>query len=388
MRFSTPPALVFGSGLTLLGVIRCLGLAGIPSYVVTQDVGFPRGSRFFKSGPPITGQPLQDYLEGLPFEKAVLFPCSDHWAKEIAGIPERLKERFTAPLPSSDVLDVFLNKGLFAQFLEQHGFPHPKTIPVDDSFEPGSLGDNWNPKDFFLKPRDSQRFTQKYRRKAFGLDSELDLREKMALLADDGMEVLLQEFIPGPPTNHYFLDGYIDRQGVALGLLLRQRLRMHPPRFGNSSYMWSVPLGVAPSAVSVIKRVLKAAHYSGVFSAELKQDPRDNTFKILEVNARPWWYVEFAARCGVNVVDLAFSDLLGHPAESVLTYTSGRHCCFPYSDLSACLRSRPKKVEALLEWGRTLWQSERPIVQWGDPVPALFGLVLLARRTILGRPSR
>jgi len=47
-----------------------------------------------------------------------------------------------------------------------------------------------------------------------------------------------------------------------------------------------------------------------VFSAEFKFDERDGLFKILEVNARPWWYVDFAARCGVDVCRMAYRDAL------------------------------------------------------------------------------
>ena len=34
-------------------------------------------------------------------------------------------------------------------------------------------------------------------------------------------------------------------------------------------------------------------------------------FKILEINARPWWYVELASRCGVDVCTMSYRDAFG-----------------------------------------------------------------------------
>jgi len=60
-----------------------------------------------------------------------------------------------------------------------------------------------------------------------------------------------------------------------------------------------------------------------VFSAEFKFDERDGLFKLLEVNARPWWYVDFADRCGVDVCGMAFRDALGEEIEPVTGYKLG-----------------------------------------------------------------
>ena len=73
-----------------------------------------------------------------------------------------------------------------------------------------------------------------------------------------------------------------------------------------------------------------------MFSAEFKLDPRDGRFKLLEVNTRPWWYVDFAARCGVDVCTMAYRDALGEGVDTVESYRTGVVCVYPYMDLSAC----------------------------------------------------
>ena len=75
---------------------------------------------------------------------------------------------------------------------------------------------------------------------------------------------------------------------------------MHPPDFGNSSYMVSVPLQEAAGAVDTLRTIMGHTGFRGIFSAEFKRDADDGLFKLLEVNIRPWWYVEFNQRFGNN----------------------------------------------------------------------------------------
>ena len=71
------------------------------------------------------------------------------------------------------------------------------------------------------------------------------------------------------------------------------------------------------SAAGSLERLLRGIDYRGVFSAEFKHDERDGLFKILEVNARPWWFAGFAASCGLDVCDMSYRDALGERVEPV-----------------------------------------------------------------------
>jgi hypothetical protein len=60
---------------------------------------------------------------------------------------------------------------------------------------------------FFLKPRNSQLFGQRFGVKALRLESHAQATELLERMEEDRIELLLQEFIPGRPTSHAFLDG-------------------------------------------------------------------------------------------------------------------------------------------------------------------------------------
>jgi predicted ATP-grasp superfamily ATP-dependent carboligase len=199
--------------------------------------------------------------------------------------------------------------------------------------------------------------------------------------------MMLQDYIPGPPTNHYFIDGFIDKTGVVRAMLARQRLRMSPPDFGNSTFMVTVPLSDTGDAASTLKKLFADIHYRGIFSAEFKRDERDGVFYLIEVNARPWWYVEFAARCGVNVCRMAIDDALGKPVQTVSGYAIGRRCVFPYYDLQAVRDERAAGRLGLLGWVRSWLGPYQPVFRWSDPLPAVAEVVVLlgARLRKIGR---
>jgi predicted ATP-grasp superfamily ATP-dependent carboligase len=190
--------------------------------------------------------------------------------------------------------------------------------------------------------------------------------------------MMLQEYIPGPPTNHYFVDGFVDGAGVVRARFVRQRLRMYPPDFGNSTLMVSVPPEQAADALRTLDTLLADLQYRGIFSAEFKRDARDGRFNLIEVNARPWWYVEYAARCGVDVCAMAVQDALGRPVTSIERYTLGRRCAYPSYDWSAVRAEHLGISTAMRDWIGAV----QPVFKWSDPRPSLHEALGTLRRRL------
>jgi predicted ATP-grasp superfamily ATP-dependent carboligase len=189
--------------------------------------------------------------------------------------------------------------------------------------------------------------------------------------------MMLQEYVPGPPGNHYFIDGFIDQRGIVRALFARRRLRMNPPDFGNSTLMMSVPPAAVSEAGAILQTLLSHLRYRGIFSAEFKRDEITGVFNIIEVNARPWWYVEFAARCGVNVCAMALADALGERVDTVSAYAVGRRCVFPYYDLDAVREELRTGKTNLVGWARSWLGAQQPVFRWSDPAPAVGEIVAL-----------
>jgi predicted ATP-grasp superfamily ATP-dependent carboligase len=222
-----------------------------------------------------------------------------------------------------------------------------------------------------LKPRDSAQFFRQFGVKAFSAGSRSELEARLTEVTSAGLGVIVQEYIPGPASNHYFVDGFRDRHGVIRAFFARQRLRMYPPRFGNSTFMRSVSPDQVREALVQLERLFAATQYRGIFSAEFKLDPRDGQFKLLEVNTRAWWYVEFAARCGVDVCSMFYLDAQDLDVESVDSYSTGYSCVYPYLDYSACRAALRTEELTVGNWVRSWLTATQPVFQWRDPWPAV-----------------
>jgi predicted ATP-grasp superfamily ATP-dependent carboligase len=318
---------------------------------------------------------LAEALQRLPLQRAILMPCSDDWLTAVAALPSSLTERFpSSGLPSSTI-GVLVDKWSFAQLLDKQAIPHPRTHLIDSLAQLATL-----PAEEFegaiLKPLSSVDFSSKYGVKGFVVDSQ---NQALRIMADLEFPIMLQEFIPGPPTAGYFLDGFVDRKGKVCGLLARQRLRMSPPKLGNSTLMVSVRLTEVAEAEKSLRRLLEAIKYRGTFSAEFKRDARDGQFKLFEINARPWWYIEFPARCGVDVCTMAYQDSLNLPVEAVEKYEVGRRCVFFVNDIRAWKEQRKDgQGESLWSWTRPWFGADGTPFHWNDPWPA----VAYARRLL------
>lgn len=374
MQRSTIPTLVFGCGITGLGVLRTLGRGDIPSYTICDSPAFLANSRWYRPLPAALAaypqlQHLAEFLESLPLERAVLLPCTDEWLRAVAGLPVPLTNRFPASIAPPAAIETMLDKWRFAQLLEQERIPHPQTIllqsPEELEARPETAFNHT-----FLKPRASHQFFQAYGVKACMVKNRTDAIRTLRDVSRDGFSMMLQEYIPGPPCAHYFIDGFIDRNGRVCARFARRRLRMHPTDFGNSTFMISVPLEDVAGAAQTLDRLWAVVPYRGIFSAEFKYDERDGLFKILEVNARPWWYIEFAARSGVDVCRLAYLDALGLPVEPVMHYKSGRRSGFLYHDVAAYKLLRDHGQGSLWSWLHAWIGAEETLLRWNDPGPA------------------
>jgi D-aspartate ligase len=357
-------ALIVGTGLSALGVMRSLGRAGIPFYNVNAQRNYVASSRWYRPSPwrdLEDDQPLADGLAQLPVERAVLFTTSDDRVREASMLDATLAARFPASIACAATIDALLDKLAFARLLVAHDVPHPRTFESDALDRvPDELFASC-----FLKPRHSLEFNRRYRTKGVRVASRDEARERMREIRASGFDVLLQEYIPGGAGDHYFLDGFIDRHGAVCGRFARRRIRMYPAHFGNSSSMISIGLAQLDSAIADVERLLAAIGYRGIFSAELKRDARDGIFKLLEVNCRPWWFNGFAADCGVDVTRMAYDDALERPVARVTSYREGVRLVSTFNDLRAC------RDEGLLRAMRFRLGARDAMFSPDDPLPFL-----------------
>jgi len=160
------PAIVLGEGITLLGTIRCLGRVGITSFCFGRSSVDEAHSRYYKklvekNDSELKEGELEKILEQTAFAKAVLIPCSDHWLHQVANLPAHIKTRFPGCENNAETLSLFTDKARFRDLLQKHNIPSPKTFDEASAITTDA--------DFFLKPRDSQRFSFVFKKKGIGV---------------------------------------------------------------------------------------------------------------------------------------------------------------------------------------------------------------------------
>jgi D-aspartate ligase len=365
--------LALGTGITVLGVLRTLSKADAEVYTLPDIDRFTRRSRWYRAAPralaAMKPDTLSQSLEGLP-SPVVLMPCSDLWVRTVAALPPEVLARYPASIAPGQALDLLVDKARFGATLDRLKLPHPATRLMKAVDDLDAIADTVL-QSSFLKPVHSQQFFARFGVKAFRMSGRSQAQDRLKECLGAGFQMVLQEYIPGPPTNHYFIDGFVDRNGVFRALFARRRLRMSPPDFGNSTMQISIPLADTGNASATLRTLLADIDYRGIFSAEFKRNPLDNAFNLIEVNARPWWYVEFAARCGVNVTEMAVRDALGQPVETISRYAIGRRCVYPYYDLQAVRAERSAGRLSVLGWARSWLGAYQPVFRWSDPLPAI-----------------
>jgi predicted ATP-grasp superfamily ATP-dependent carboligase len=381
------PIVVLAGGVTALGVLRAFGRAGVPVFVHPDTDEAIRYSRWYRpllkeagggAGTRTSMRPslaaLTDALARSGLQHGFLCACTDDWNRAVAEYAETSAPRFLSVVPTRAALDRLQDKSQLAMLLQQLDVPMPMTRLIRDSSGLAELPQS-SETFYFLKPTDSQRFLAHFGTKGMRVPTVEEARKRLEEIVGAGMSVVLQEYIPGSFSEHYFVDGYVDRQGRIKALFARRRLRIYPPDFGNSTAMVSIALDGVEQAIDSVRRVLEAVGYHGIFSAEFKRDARDALFKLLEVNTRPWWFVDFAVRCGVDVCRMAYDDAQGREVAPVTRYKIGATCIYPYYDFVA--------VQPLIQSGRLSrrrWIAEllpalQPVGCWDDPMPAVVGSV-------------
>lgn len=354
--------------------MRSLHAAGADVIALPGVTDFARHCRWYKAGPTFlrgTSPRRISALDQLP-EGTVLLPCSDAWALALAALPDDFKARCPVAAGSAAALEALIDKAQFSTALARLGIPHPRTYPKIrvDSLE--AIPDDVLAVSF-LKPAHSQEFLARFGVKAFHVRGRAEAAARLAqcVNAHQPTPMMLQEFIPGPATHHYYVEGFIDRDGVTRARFARQRLRMYPLDFGNSTFMVSIAFAEVEDGMRALDRLFADIGYRGIFSAEFKRDERDGTLKLIEVNARPWWYVGFTSRCGVNVCALAVLDALDREVPAITEYTIGRRCVYPSFDVDAAYAEWRAGRLSLWGWARAWIGAYQPVFRWIDPWPAI-----------------
>jgi predicted ATP-grasp superfamily ATP-dependent carboligase len=349
------PAIVLGGGMNGLGVIRNLGRNGVNVYCIVDKNDPVISSGFCTKSHVVShiqesASVLRAFLMKIAKNFAdcpVLFSTNDLYSLHLAYLKDELEDNYYVPLAPHKVVKTLVNKREFYQSISKYSIPHPKTYFPESQQDVKRISKEIE-YPVFVKPSMSQIFSLKFRRKGFVATSKEDLTNYYSFVVNHKVDVIFQEIIPGLSGRNMFgVEAYFDKNHYAKGLFSYIRLRGWPPVFGSTCLRESVSMKELAKPYIMVENYLRGLGYSGLMEAEWKKDHKNGVFKLLEINARQSMQNSLPARCGVNLVLMAYLDAIGEKVRSVDNYVEGCRWIDFVGNLQSVMKSKTSMKELL-----------------------------------------
>jgi D-aspartate ligase len=392
LRQEHPGVVVLGSDFKALGVVRSLGQRGIPSVVVDNVPRSAWHSRYVRKH-----LAWHDHLEGEAFlnfllsvgksfrlERWVLFPVQDDVVEFVARNIQQLSSMYRLVTQDWEIVQWAIDKRMTHRLAEKAGVPYPRTwYPTSEE----QLGEMEVGFPTIIKPAISIRMQNAARLKALPAHNKGDLLTQYRLAATiiDPSEIMVQEIIPGGGQEQYSVATYC-KDGQMLMSMSARRTRQYPIDYGlGSSFVEAVEI---PPLFDLAERLLGCLGVSGMVEVEFKHDNRDDLYKLLDINIRPWGWHTLCIASGLDFPYIQYRDALG---ETVLSPTPhyGYHWVRMLTDVPAGLQEVRAGITKPLAYilslkGKTIFS----VFDWRDPLPALGDLSSALYRSIKGSHNK
>ncbi len=361
-----------------LGVLRGLRKRGIPVMLLDVDSrSMVRYSRFVSRRFPCPNPSdsergfIDALLELGPTldHQPVIIPTGDAEVMALSKHQEALLPYYRMPAASFDRIDLLVNKKRFFQDVIRRNIPCPRTCfpeTVDEMREMAT--DIGYP--LIIKSAYSHQFIREFHKKVFVIHSPAELETAIGLLNGAHQDYFLQEIIPG--STLYLFYAYFNRQSVPLGICGYDKVRQFPKDFGIGTICRSIN---RTQPIHAAVEYLQDIGYHGLAEPEFKLDPRDDLYKLIEINARAVTMTLLAKAGGVHVEYLAYLDLIEGNVEPLGPATEGIVWIDEINELHYQLSRIRRGFFSFAELrGMSKGKKVFACAAWDDPVPLTVGL--------------
>ena len=365
-RPTAPPAAVVGD----LDLVRPLGLAGVRPSVVCPEGHPTRFSRFAAGWIDSAGPDLADRLvawaQALP-ERPLLFIQTDAGLRLFVEASERLEAALRFVMPPAELVTDLLDKARFQALAERAELPIPAARWVAAGDPAGAAG---LPAPFIVKPASRARawWDLVGWSKVVRIDAPEEWDRLAPQLAERGIDVLLQEYVPGGEDRVESYHFYADAGGTVRGEFTGRKLRTRPADFGISTALLTTD---APDVRAAGRTAVERLGLRGPAKLDFKRAP-DGTLRLFEVNPRFTLWAHLGFRAGVNLPALMVAELTGAPFPPLARARPGVRWMEPRQDVAAVR----EQGGSLVRWAPWALRCEaKSGAALDDPMPILRGKV-------------
>jgi predicted ATP-grasp superfamily ATP-dependent carboligase len=319
-------AVAYPDNLAALGVCRGLGVHGVRTVVLSTDRTAPgQYSRYAErvACPPATDEAaFIDFLVAFGQARGgrpVLFLTDDSSLVAVQRHHERLAPWYRFPLGPWSVLEQVMLKDALHRALDGV-VPVPRTAtPATEAELPKALDEVGLPA--ILKPvlrclfdpaaPEPLPFEKVFGAKAVRVRTADELTGAWRRARAHGFALVVQEEIPGPVEQLHSV-GLCATEAGLVAAFTSHKLGQVPAEFGDGLVVRAVR---SPEIVPLAERAVRHFGLTGLADIEFKWDPREQVWKLLDINPRPWLWINLPTACGVNLPWAAWLTAMGRPAD-------------------------------------------------------------------------
>lgn len=388
----TDQAISPGTGVVLLGgthgalsVARSFGRNNVPVVLLTDDHPLPKLSRYVSRSfdwpgalSPDVEQWLVDFAIRHDLQNWLLIPCADAEVKCVAQHLAGLRSVFKIVSCDWRELQKVCDKRLLAETAAAAGIDSPRSYQVRSARDAECVEVLFP---VVLKPAMRLQRNAFTSRKALRANSRDELtrhyRHAASLVGQD--DVVVQELVPGGGESQFSYAALWYGNAPVVEMAVR-RMRQFPIEFGHTSTYVEV---VDNDAVKVAgRKLLSLIGFEGLVEIEFKRDPRDGSYKVLDVNPRPWSWFALCEAAGQDLPVLMRNIILGDAIVPIRPSVGQVWLHLPKDIIVVAL---------LILQGNFSFLSYIRIVRrkvtfaafdWDDPLPGLLELPLMAYRVV------
>ncbi len=220
----------------------------------------------------------------------MVIPCSETGLLPLARYRDRFESLTRLAIPHDRAIEVLFDKQATRELAASLGIPvaRGRLLRPDDT-APGIFAEFGGP--VMFKPR-----------RSYTLET-LDRRGRVRILRSQD-EIAAN--LPVPSPDDYLLEGFFPGYGAGVSVLADrgrvvqafQHRRIRESRSGGSYYRVSVAL--RPDLLQACESITRAVDYTGLAMFEFRCNDSNDTWLLLEVNARPWGSLPLPVALGID----------------------------------------------------------------------------------------
>lgn len=304
--------------------------------------------------------------------KPVIVTCIEKNVLNISKNKEKLQDYYHIKLPSSDIIELMIDKIEFTKYAQKENLPIPVTFFLNSKNEVLEAADKIS-YPCILKPNNrTEKWIENTTLKAFKIYNKEELISYFDKYFQWSDGMVLQEWIEGPDSNHYTCNAYFNDKSEPLVTFISRKLRQWPPKTGQGCFSEEAKNDeVLETAINLYKKV----NFIGFCYLDMKLDNRTGKHLIVEPNVgRPTGRSPLAEAAGVDFLLTMYCDCIGLPLpKSRIQKYGNAKWLHLRRDIQAFLQYHKEKELTFKEWLHSLkGPKAHAVFSWSDPAP-FFG---------------